>query len=234
MERTNPRLRLCTHRAFKQQQQKYKLSWTKRPSTTPTPVPFQLQRVMANVDRTCIQNMSERHAARRTFPLLARTKVCRSLFGPVDHDELDCEMKQRLQEISERDQSRWNFNFEQNVPLPGNYEWEETAVSAVPAFYQESVRNGKARAGNAKDAESSAERGCNNEAQGSAEAPTPSAEVLNQENRSGALNAGQHGTPVRPRRKTSSGQEASRSPTPHITGNAHENRHHMLLGYYYT
>lgn len=171
---------------------------------------------MANVD---IQNMWERHAARRTFPLLARTKVCRNLFGPVDHDELNCEMKQRLQEISERDQSRWNFNFEQNVPLPGNYEWEEIAVSTVPSFYQESVRNGKARAGNAKEAESSTESGCKNEAQSSAETPSPSAQEVNQENRSGTMNAREHGTPVRPRRKRTSVAEALRNNTTHITGN---------------
>ncbi|KAK3510184.1 hypothetical protein QTP70_026778 [Hemibagrus guttatus] len=168
---------------------------------------------MANVD---IQNMWERHAARRTFPLLARTKVCRNLFGPVDHEELDCEMKRRLQEISERDQSRWNFNFEENVPLPGNYEWEEIAVSTVPSFYKESVRNGKARTVNAKDAESSTESGCKNEAQSSAEAPSPSAEV-NQENRSGALNARKRVTPVCRRRKRPSVPETLRNSTTHIT-----------------
>ncbi|XP_017313937.1 cyclin-dependent kinase inhibitor 1Ca [Ictalurus punctatus] len=168
---------------------------------------------MANVD---IQSLWERHAARRTFPVLARTKVCRNLFGPVDHEELNCEMKRRLQEMSEQDQSRWNFNFEENVPLPGNYEWEEIAVSTVPSFYKESVRNGKARAVNAQDAESSTECGCKNEAQSSAEAPSPSAEV-NQENRSGALNAREHGTPVCRRRNRTSVPEELRNSTTHIT-----------------
>ncbi|GAA6104564.1 cyclin-dependent kinase inhibitor 1Ca [Tachysurus ichikawai] len=168
---------------------------------------------MANVD---IQNMWERHVARRTFPLLARTKVCRNLFGPVDHEELNCEMKRRLQEISERDQSRWNFNFEENVPLPGHYEWEEIAVNTVPSFYKESVRNGKALTANAKDTESSTEIGCKNEAQSSAEAPSPSAEV-NQENRSGALNARDHVTPLCRRRKKASVPETLRSSTTHIT-----------------
>ncbi|TSK19996.1 Cyclin-dependent kinase inhibitor 1C [Bagarius yarrelli] len=168
---------------------------------------------MANVE---IQNMWERHAARRTFPLLARTKVCRNLFGPVDHEELNCELKRRLQEISDRDQSRWNFNFEENVPLPGKYEWEEIAVSTVPSFYKESVRNGKAHAGNANDAETSAECGCKNEAQSSTEAPSVSAE-LNQENRSGALNARKHVTPVCRRRKRTSQPDILRNSTTHIT-----------------
>lgn len=162
---------------------------------------------MANVD---IQSMWERHAARKTFPLLARTKVCRNLFGPVDHEELNCEMKRRLQEISERDQSLWNFNFEENMPLPGNYEWEEIAVSTVPTFYRESIHNGKAN---------STER-CKNEAQCSAEAPSPSTEV-NQENRSGALNARKHVTPVCRRRKRPSVPETLRNSTTHITGNIH-------------
>lgn len=169
---------------------------------------------MANVD---IQSMWERHAARRTFPHLARTRVCRNLFGPVDHEELNCEMKRRLQEISEQDQTRWNFNFEQNVPLPGHYEWEEITVSSVPAFYTESVRSGKARDANSRDAEPSAECGFKNEAQSSAQAPTPSAEV-NQENRSGTLNARGPGTSVRRKRKTSL-LDASRNNTTHITGN---------------
>lgn len=169
---------------------------------------------MANVE---IQNMSERHAARRTFPLLARTKACRNLFGPVDHEELNCELKRRLQEISERDQSRWNFNFEEDVPLPGKYEWEEIAVSTMPAFYKESVRNGKTRAVNAKDAESSPGCGCTNEAQSSAsEAPNPSA-ALNQENRSGALNARKRVSPVCRRSKRSSVPDTFRNSTTHIT-----------------
>ncbi|XP_026793493.2 cyclin-dependent kinase inhibitor 1Ca [Pangasianodon hypophthalmus] len=167
---------------------------------------------MANVD---VQSMWERHAARRTFPLLSRTKVCRNLFGPVDHEELSCEMKRRLQEISERDQSRWNFNFEENVPLPGHYEWEEIAVSAVPSFYKESVRNGRARAANA-EASTEGGCGCKNEAQRSSEAPSPSAEV-NQENRSGALNARHHVTPVCRRRKRTSVPDAPTNNTTHIT-----------------
>ncbi|KAI5626270.1 cyclin-dependent kinase inhibitor 1C [Silurus asotus] len=167
---------------------------------------------MTNVD---IQNLWERHAARRTYPHLARTRVCRNLFGPVDHEELGCEMQRRLQEISEQDQTRWNFNFEDNVPLPGNYEWEEISVSAVPSFYKESVRNGKARNGNAKDAaESNMETGCKNEAQSSFQAPTSSVEV-NQENRSGALNAQELVTPVCRRR--SGNPEPSRQNTTHIT-----------------
>uniref|UniRef100_A0A1A7WPY1 Cyclin-dependent kinase inhibitor 1C (p57, Kip2) n=1 Tax=Iconisemion striatum TaxID=60296 RepID=A0A1A7WPY1_9TELE len=77
----------------------------------------------------------ERLVARRTFPLYRRTGVCRNLFGPVDHDELSRDMKAKLREISERDQQRWNFNFDANTPLAGDYEWEEVPVEKTPAFY---------------------------------------------------------------------------------------------------
>lgn len=83
----------------------------------------------------------ERLVARRTFPLHKRTSVCRNLFGPVDHDELSREMKDKLREISERDQQRWNFNFEANTPLDGDYEWEEIPLDKTPVFYQDSVQN---------------------------------------------------------------------------------------------
>ncbi|KAM4734354.1 cyclin-dependent kinase inhibitor 1B [Anableps anableps] len=87
----------------------------------------------------------ERLVARRTFPLQRRTGVCRSLFGPVDHDELSRDVKAKLREISERDQQRWNFNFEDNTPLEGNYEWEEMPVERTAAFYLESVQSGRTR-----------------------------------------------------------------------------------------
>jgi len=87
----------------------------------------------------------ERLVARRTFPLHARTSVCRSLFGPVDHDELNRDMKSKLREMAERDQRRWNFNFETDTPLAGAYQWEESEVNTAPTFYQDSVQVGKTR-----------------------------------------------------------------------------------------
>lgn len=79
-------------------------------------------------------------------PQRARRSVCRSLFGPVDHDELNRDIEAKLREISERDQKRWNFNFVSGTPLHGEYEWEGAAVAATPAFYQETVQVGKRRA----------------------------------------------------------------------------------------
>ncbi|XP_039665993.1 cyclin-dependent kinase inhibitor 1C-like [Perca fluviatilis] len=98
---------------------------------------------MTNVQLSC--SALDRLVARRTFPLHRRTGVCRNLFGPVDHDELNREMKAKLREISERDQQRWNFNFEANTPVDGDYEWEEVPVDKTPVFYQDSVQNGRTR-----------------------------------------------------------------------------------------
>ncbi|KAF4080998.1 hypothetical protein AMELA_G00155850 [Ameiurus melas] len=85
-------------------------------------------------------------AARESIPQRARRSVCRSLFGSVDHDELNRDIEAKLRELSDRDQKRWNFNFGSGTPLQGAYEWEGAAAEATPAFYQESVQVGKNRA----------------------------------------------------------------------------------------
>ncbi|KAI3376907.1 hypothetical protein L3Q82_000154 [Scortum barcoo] len=54
-----------------------------------------------------------------------RESVRRSLFGPVDHDQLRRDLKQRLREITEEDSRRWNFDFQTETPLPGRFQWEE-------------------------------------------------------------------------------------------------------------
>lgn len=87
----------------------------------------------------------ERLVARRTFPLHKRTSVCRNLFGPVDHDEVGREMKAKLREICERDRQRWNFDFEANTPLDGDYKWEEVPVERTPVFYRDSMQIDRSR-----------------------------------------------------------------------------------------
>uniref|UniRef100_A0A8C8SRM5 Cyclin-dependent kinase inhibitor 1C n=1 Tax=Pelusios castaneus TaxID=367368 RepID=A0A8C8SRM5_9SAUR len=101
---------------------------------------------MSNVHLSSASAM-ERLAARRTFPLHARTGVCRNLFGPVDHDELSRDLKSKLREISEEDQRRWDYNFQTDTPLdgPGRLQWEEVEGSSVPAFYRETLQVGRCR-----------------------------------------------------------------------------------------
>ncbi|XP_029624379.1 cyclin-dependent kinase inhibitor 1B-like isoform X1 [Salmo trutta] len=83
-------------------------------------------------------------AQRVTLPR-RHSSVCRNLFGPIDHDELNRELKATLKEISEQDQRRWNFHFETDTPIPGSYEWEGMSADSTPAFYQESTKVGGMR-----------------------------------------------------------------------------------------
>ncbi|TRY93572.1 hypothetical protein DNTS_016419 [Danionella cerebrum] len=172
---------------------------------------------MANVE---VSTSLERHVARRTFPLLARTKVCRNLFGPVDHEELHCEMKRQLQEISERDQSRWNFNFETNSPLPGDYEWEAISEDTLPCFYKDTAQTKRARVAQcesvAGDASSTADCGITR-APEAEDIPNQTNEP-NQENISGALNSkATRSSAFRSRRKRSLFPATPANSTPQIT-----------------
>ncbi|XP_029000184.1 cyclin-dependent kinase inhibitor 1Ca isoform X2 [Betta splendens] len=63
--------------------------------------------------------------------------VRRSLFGPVDRDQLRAELKLRLQQICEQDSRRWNFNFQAETPLPGRLQWEEIPAGCAASFYRE-------------------------------------------------------------------------------------------------
>ncbi|XP_008586196.1 PREDICTED: cyclin-dependent kinase inhibitor 1C [Galeopterus variegatus] len=89
----------------------------------------------------------ERLVSRGTFPTLARSSACRSLFGPVDHEELSRELQMRLAELQAEDQNRWDYNFQQDVPLrgPGRLQWTEVDSESVPAFYRETVQVGHCR-----------------------------------------------------------------------------------------
>ncbi|KAM9861143.1 uncharacterized protein ACBR49_003857 [Aulostomus maculatus] len=70
-----------------------------------------------------------------------RESVCRSLFGPVDHDQLRRDFKQKLREIAQQDSSRWNFNFQTETPLPGRFQWEEIPADCAAAVYRESAQS---------------------------------------------------------------------------------------------
>ncbi|KAL4829839.1 hypothetical protein H8958_009998 [Nasalis larvatus] len=89
----------------------------------------------------------ERLVARGTFPVLVRTSACRSLFGPVDHEELSRELQARLAELNAEDQNRWDYDFQQDMPLrgPGRLQWTEVDSDSVPAFYRETVQVGRCR-----------------------------------------------------------------------------------------
>ncbi|KFQ15154.1 Cyclin-dependent kinase inhibitor 1, partial [Leptosomus discolor] len=52
------------------------------------------------------------------------SKVCRNLFGPVDHHQLQNDFEDLFRQHLEEAQQRWNFNFETETPLEGHFEWE--------------------------------------------------------------------------------------------------------------
>ncbi|XP_069759859.1 cyclin dependent kinase inhibitor 1Bb [Narcine bancroftii] len=69
-----------------------------------------------------------------------KPSACRSLFGPVDHDVLNQDLQKKRKEIHDQDKGRWNFDFERDKPLDGNYTWEAVNRKDVPDFYWRSPR----------------------------------------------------------------------------------------------
>ncbi|XP_033008459.1 cyclin-dependent kinase inhibitor 1 [Lacerta agilis] len=54
-------------------------------------------------------------------------KLCRNLFGPVDHDQLQKDFQSLMKAQLEEAQQKWNFDFESETPLEGNYKWEKVS-----------------------------------------------------------------------------------------------------------
>nr|XP_003214802.3 PREDICTED: cyclin-dependent kinase inhibitor 1C [Anolis carolinensis] len=78
-----------------------------------------------------------------------KPSACRSLFGPVDHEQLRREFRGQLRQIREESQRRWEFDFAAGAPLPpghqARFQWEEVDAAALPAFYRETLLPGAAR-----------------------------------------------------------------------------------------
>uniref|UniRef100_A0A8C9T279 Cyclin-dependent kinase inhibitor 1Ca n=1 Tax=Scleropages formosus TaxID=113540 RepID=A0A8C9T279_SCLFO len=99
------------------------------------------------------RSASERPFARSSAPgVRGRSGACRALFEPMDHEELEREMESKLLEMCERDRRRWNFDFETDTPLRGEYEWEAVGVGETPVFYRGSAVRGGDAAGDASGA----------------------------------------------------------------------------------
>ncbi|NXU47742.1 CDN1A inhibitor, partial [Turnix velox] len=52
------------------------------------------------------------------------SKLCRNLFGPVDHQQLQEDLEEMLKQQLEEAQQRWNFDFLTETPLEGQFKWE--------------------------------------------------------------------------------------------------------------
>uniref|UniRef100_U3JKS9 Cyclin dependent kinase inhibitor 1A n=2 Tax=Ficedula albicollis TaxID=59894 RepID=U3JKS9_FICAL len=60
------------------------------------------------------------------------SKVCRNLFGPVDHEQLQHDFEDKIRQQLEEAQQRWNFNFETETPLEGPFKWERVLEAERP------------------------------------------------------------------------------------------------------
>ncbi|XP_029429372.1 cyclin-dependent kinase inhibitor 1 [Rhinatrema bivittatum] len=70
----------------------------------------------------------------RNHVLHVSGKVCRSLFGAVDHEQLKHDCRELLRSCHEEAKRKWNFDFVSETPLEGAYKWERVVGRAgVPA-----------------------------------------------------------------------------------------------------
>ncbi|KAM8975375.1 cyclin-dependent kinase inhibitor 1 [Pelodytes ibericus] len=59
------------------------------------------------------------------LPASGSSKVCRNIFGPVDHEELKKDYKKMMKSALVEATQRWNFDFTNETPLEGDYKWEK-------------------------------------------------------------------------------------------------------------
>ncbi|XP_058842318.1 cyclin-dependent kinase inhibitor 1D isoform X2 [Acipenser ruthenus] len=70
--------------------------------------------------------------------------VCRNLFGPVDHQQLQQDFQRLLWRSVEVAKQKWSFDFLSDSPVDGILEWEQLKCQEVPTFYRSCVvRNGQ-------------------------------------------------------------------------------------------
>ncbi|CAM4443360.1 cyclin-dependent kinase inhibitor 1B [Lepidochelys kempii] len=75
----------------------------------------------------------ERMEARQSeYP---KPSACRNLFGPVNHEELNRDLKKHHKDMEEACQRKWNFDFENHKPLAGRFEWQAVEKGSSPDFY---------------------------------------------------------------------------------------------------
>ena len=70
--------------------------------------------------------------------IMPSSGVRRALFNcKVNHNEIKTDLRQKMDEIHQESRERWNFDFEEEKPLAGSYDWQEVQMDEeVPSFYQ--------------------------------------------------------------------------------------------------
>jgi len=71
-------------------------------------------------------------------PTRSVESVRRSLFGPTDSQANHRFAREELNKIAQVDQQRWNFDFTNDIPLSGRFQWEtaDSTGSKVPECYK--------------------------------------------------------------------------------------------------
>lgn len=96
-------------------------------------------------------------------PVGRKEFVCRSLFGPVDHEQLRRDLKLRLKEIMDQDRRRWNFDFQSETPMSGRFQWEQVPTACAAALYHDSTPPRETRASSTVGEDQLTERGADQE-----------------------------------------------------------------------
>ncbi|KAK2906501.1 hypothetical protein Q8A67_005486 [Cirrhinus molitorella] len=74
---------------------------------------------------------------KRILRSLGNGPTRRSLFGPVDREQLQLEYRNALKKDLEEATRRWSFNFATETPLEGgDFEWEGVSGARVPVLYR--------------------------------------------------------------------------------------------------
>ena len=70
--------------------------------------------------------------------IMPSSGVRRALFNcNINHSEIKTSLKQKMDEIHQESKERWNFDFEEEKPLAGSYDWQEVKMDEeVPVCYQ--------------------------------------------------------------------------------------------------
>lgn len=66
----------------------------------------------------------------------AKPRACRNLFGKPDKGEIDRLLSSEMKRIQEQDNNRYNFDFVNERPLDGKYEWSVSDVKDIPSIYR--------------------------------------------------------------------------------------------------
>lgn len=76
---------------------------------------------------------------------LRSRKVCRALWGPVDHEQLKRDMDRELKAQQKHLSQKYNFDFENERPLKGRWSWKKSGGSDGPSPNSTTTTEAKAK-----------------------------------------------------------------------------------------